>query len=72
MQLLGTPLLLVVALGVGCVGFEIVGVAPESGLPLLEAGYDAGGPGGPLPRATGAGRLSTPRMGAPANQAVTS
>ena len=50
MQLLGTPLLLVVAFGSGGIGFEIVGVAFESGLPLLEAGNDAGGPGGPLPR----------------------
>ena len=50
MQLLCAPLLLVVAFGAGCVGFEIVGVAPESGLPLLEAGNDAGGPGSPLPR----------------------
>ena len=50
MQLLGTPLLLVVEFGAGGIGFEIVGVAFESGLPLPEAGDDAGGPGGPLPR----------------------
>ena len=43
MQLLGTPLLLVVAFGSGGIAFEIVGVAFESGLPLLEAGNDAGG-----------------------------
>ena len=42
MQLLGTPLLLVVAFGSGGIAFEIV-VAFESGLPLLEAGNDAGG-----------------------------
>ena len=72
MQLLGTPLLLVVAFGSGGIAFEIVGVAFESGLPLLEAGNDAGGPEARSHAATGAGRLSTPRMGAPANQAVTS
>ena len=47
--MLGTPLLLVVAFGAGGIGFEIVGVASESGLPLLEAGDDTGSPGGPLP-----------------------
>ena len=72
MQLLGTPLLLVVAFGSGGIAFEIVGVAFESGLPLLEAGNDAGGPRGPLPRGDRCRAVVDATNGGSGNQAVTS